>query len=52
MSWLIPPLKLSDHPPFSICQGENWSVQILNKIQRSKFWRNTAVILTWETITG
>jgi phospholipase C len=52
MSWLVPPLKLSDHPPFSICQGENWSVQILNALQHSPDWRSTAVILTWDDFGG
>ena len=56
VSWLIPPNELNDHPklntPFGICQGENWSVEVLNAIQESEYWDNTAVILTWDDFGG
>ncbi|MGH7926663.1 MAG: phospholipase C, partial [Candidatus Binatia bacterium] len=52
VSWLIPPYELSDHPPNSICEGENWTVRALNAIQSSNQWKNTAVILTWDDFGG
>ncbi len=52
VSWLTPSFGLSDHPPTSICRGENWTVEILNAIGRSAYWRNTAVILTWDDFGG
>jgi phospholipase C len=55
VSWLIPPDMLNDHPRggrASICEGENWTVEILNALQKSPFWDETAVILTWDDFGG
>jgi phospholipase C len=46
-------LRLSDHPPSSICEGENWTVEMLNALMRKpKLWRTTAVIMTWDDFGG
>src|SRR5919108_2628384 len=54
VSWLIPPLDLSDHPARgrSICPGENWSVQVLNALQSSPEWGSTVVFLVWDDFGG
>jgi phospholipase C len=53
VSWLTPPLEVSDHPPGSLCEGENWTVTMLNALMRQpKLWRTTAVILTWDDFGG
>jgi phospholipase C len=52
VSWLIPPGPLSDHPPYSMCEGENWTVGILNALMQSPQWRSTAVIVTWDDFGG
>jgi phospholipase C len=53
VSWLTPPLGVSDHPPGSLCAGENWTVTMLNALmRRPKLWRTTAVILTWDDFGG
>jgi phospholipase C len=52
VSWLTPPFGLSDHPPTSLCQGENWTVQYLNALMQSKYWKSTAVVLTWDDFGG
>jgi phospholipase C len=53
VSWLTPPLEVSDHPPGSLCAGENWTVTMLNALmRRPKLWRTTAVILTWDDFGG
>jgi phospholipase C len=52
VSWLTPPFAQSDHPPTSICEGENWTVQYLNALMRSKYWKSTAVVLTWDDFGG
>ena len=46
VSWLTPPFALSDHPPTSLCEGENWTVEYLNALMQSKYWKSTAVVLT------
>jgi phospholipase C len=52
VSWLTPSFGLSDHPPASICRGENWLVQQLNALGRSPYWDSTAVVLTWDDFGG
>jgi phospholipase C len=53
VSWLVPDVEESDHPAAaSICAGENWTVEVLNAIQRSAEWRRTAVVLTWDDFGG
>lgn len=52
ITWLTPEASTSDHPPASICQGENWAVQQVNAIMRSKFWSSTAIVLTWDDFGG
>jgi phospholipase C len=52
VSWLTPSFVLSEHPPTSMCRGENWSVDILNAIMQSPYWGSTAVVLTWDDYGG
>jgi phospholipase C len=53
VSWLIPPVEESEHPPQGdMCDGENWTVRVMNALQRSPQWGSTAVILTWDDFGG
>jgi phospholipase C len=52
VSWLTPTFGLSDHPPASICQGENWLVDVMNGLGASRYWANTAVVVTWDDFGG
>jgi phospholipase C len=52
VSWLTPPMALSDHPPDSICAGENWLVETMNALMRSPYWKSTAVVVTWDDFGG
>lgn len=53
MSWLTPPHGLTDHPASGgICKGENWTVEVINMIMKSKYWDSTAIILTWDDFGG
>jgi phospholipase C len=52
VSWLTPPFAQSDHPPTSMCLGENWTVQYLNALMQSTYWKSTAVVLTWDDFGG
>jgi phospholipase C len=52
LTWLTPPVKLSDHPPYSICRGENWTVTQINSIMRSRDWSSTVIILLWDDFGG
>ena len=52
VSWVSPPFPLSDHPPLSMCRGENWTVRLMNAIMNSPYWKSTAVVLTWDDFGG
>jgi phospholipase C len=52
LSWLIGDLPVSDHPPASICQGENWTVERINEIMRSPLWGSSVILLTWDDFGG
>jgi phospholipase C len=52
VTWLIPRFVNSDHPPASMCVGENWTVRVLNAIMRSRFWSSSVVVLTWDDFGG
>ena len=44
----------NEHPGSgtNVCEGENWTVQYLNAIQRSDAWPNTAVVIVWDDFGG
>jgi phospholipase C len=52
VSWLTPDGAHSEHPPYSMCAGENWTVQRINAVMRSRYWKDTAIILTWDDFGG
>ena len=35
-----------------MCAGENWTVEHINAIMRSKYWKNTAIFLTYDDFGG
>jgi phospholipase C len=51
-SWVVAPIKLSDHPPASVCLGENWTVQQINAVMQSSAWSSTAIFLTYDEWGG
>jgi len=52
VSWLVTTYETSEHPPYSTCQGENWTVQQLNALMQGPAWNSTAVFLTWDDFGG
>ena len=52
VSWVTPAFALSDHPPQSVCVGENWTVELINAIMQSSAWKSTAIVLTWDDFGG
>ncbi len=52
VSWLVTGEQRSDHPPFSICVGENWVVKEMNALMRGPDWKSTVVFLTWDDFGG
>lgn len=52
ISWLSADWKVSDHPPASMCRGENWTVSRINEIMRSPQWYQTVIVVTWDDFGG
>ena len=52
VSWLVTSEQRSDHPPFSVCVGENWVVRELNSVMAGPDWKSTVVFLTWDDFGG
>jgi phospholipase C len=43
----------SEHPPFNICTGENWTVSHLNHVMMNPdLWARTAIIMAWDDFGG
>ena len=52
VSWLVTDVQQSDHPPASICVGQRWTVSVINAVMKSRYWKNTAIFLTWDDFGG
>jgi phospholipase C len=52
VSWVVVGSGLSEHPPASVCVGENWTVQQINAVMEGPDWNSTAVFLTWDDFGG
>jgi phospholipase C len=56
VSWVLPGVGSDEHPggkPYHrVCPGENWTVRHVNAIMRSKYWKDTAIIITWDDFGG
>jgi phospholipase C len=54
VSWLNPLISDSEHPGFgtSVCTGQNWTVEVMNALQRSPYWDSTVVVTVWDDFGG
>lgn len=52
VSWVLPPEGMSEHPPESACEGENWTTQVLNTLMQSPAWNSTVVFIAWDDSGG
>jgi len=52
VSWITPPVGASDHPPFSITTGENWTVSQVNCLMNSPYWSSTLMLIVWDDWGG
>jgi phospholipase C len=54
VSWIVPPEPYNEHPGSgkSVCAGENWTVNLVNTIMRSDYWRTTAIVQVWDDYGG
>ena len=55
VSWLVPPEPYNEHPSdgnISVCAGENWTVQHVNMIMQSDYWKDTLIVIVWDDFGG
>ncbi len=50
VSWIAP--SRDEHPPKSICDGENATVQLVNAVMGSPYWTSSLIIVTWDDWGG
>lgn len=51
VSWLVTG-HATEHPPSSVCAGENWTVQQINAVMNGPDWNSTAIFITWDDFGG
>ena len=52
VSWVVPDWKNSDHSLSMSDTGPSWVAAIVNAIGRSKYWSDTAILITWDDSGG
>ncbi len=51
VAWLFADSR-DEHPAKSVCDGENWTVDQINALMNSAYWKSSLVILTWDDFGG
>jgi len=52
VNWIVTNDQTSEHPPWSECIGENWTMTQISAIMQSPFWNNTAIFVIWDDSGG
>jgi phospholipase C len=52
VSWVIPSLDQSEHPPGTIAGGQDHVTKVINAIMSSPAWSSTAIFLAWDDWGG
>ncbi len=55
VSFLVNQDLADEHPGIplaTVCKGENWTVQRINKLMQSEYWKDTAIIFTMDDFGG
>jgi phospholipase C len=57
VSWVVPDGQNSDHPDqeawhIHLDTGPSWVAQIVNAVGTSKYWKSTAIVITWDDWGG
>jgi len=52
VSWVIPTNHSSDHPSGTDGTGPSWVASVVNAIGASQYWKDTAIIITWDDWGG
>jgi phospholipase C len=52
VSWVIASYEGSEHPPNSICAGDNQTAEIINSIMQGPAWNSTTIFVTYDDFGG
>jgi phospholipase C len=52
VTWISTPSPVSEHPPASVCVGENWTVSLLQALAAGPNWKDSAMFVTWDDFGG
>ena len=53
VTWLVDEDAFNEHPGgTSVCRGENWTVQRINAVMNSDYWKDTAILFTMDDFGG
>ncbi len=52
VSWVIPNLAQSEHPPAAINDGMNYVTTLINRVMQGPQWNTTAIFLAWDDWGG
>ncbi len=52
VSWIVPAATDSDHAPYSLAQGMNWTASVVDALERSPDWNSTVLFVTWDEYGG
>lgn len=52
VTWVIPDWKDSDHSSSQSSAGPSWVASIVNAVGKSRYWHDSAVLVTWDDSGG
>jgi len=52
VTWVAPDWQYSDHAGSGTTYGPSWVAAVVNTIGKSKFWNDTAIVVTWDDFGG
>ncbi|HZU13266.1 MAG TPA: alkaline phosphatase family protein [Chloroflexota bacterium] len=52
VSWIVPQVADSEHPPGLVSYGQSYVTTIVNAVMRSREWSHTAIFLAWDDWGG
>ena len=50
--WIVPDGPDSEHPPHDSARGMWYVTELVNAVMTSDFWKDTAIIITWDDYGG
>jgi phospholipase C len=52
VAWIVPTGPDSEHPPHDVQRGMWHVTELVNAVMKSKYWKDTAIIVTWDDYGG